>query len=320
MTEPRTGRWRAAVVVVLIVVAAVLAPLAVVARWAHDLAGDTERYVATVAPLAEDPDVQAALSDRVATEIVARLPVEQLTDRAIEALVGRGLGRPGETALRGLAAPLAAAVESMVEDQTTALVESERFAELWAEAQRGAHAQVVALLTGDGSDLMRVDADTVTLDLAPVTAEVRQRLVDRGLAIAERLPTVEAELEILHSPALAQAQTAFRVLEALRVWLPVATLLCLAAAIVLARSRRRAVIAGALAIALSMVLLAVGLGVFREAYLDAVPAEQLPSAAAGAIFDAVAWPLRLRLRTLLVVAMLVATGAGAVGAVRGRRT
>ena len=40
---------------------------------------DTDRYVATVAPLASDPQVQAAIIDRVTDEIMARLPIEQLT-------------------------------------------------------------------------------------------------------------------------------------------------------------------------------------------------------------------------------------------------
>src|SRR6478736_101696 len=67
-TSGRTGWWRPVVASVLIVLMAVLAPLSVVARWAHDTVSDTDRYVETVAPLASDPAVQDAIIDRITTE------------------------------------------------------------------------------------------------------------------------------------------------------------------------------------------------------------------------------------------------------------
>ena len=47
----RTGWWRPVVVTVMVVVACLLAPLSVVATWAHDQIGDTDRYVETITPL-----------------------------------------------------------------------------------------------------------------------------------------------------------------------------------------------------------------------------------------------------------------------------
>lgn len=46
----RTGWWRTPLVAVLVVLGALMAPLSVVATWAHDEIGDTDRYVDTVAP------------------------------------------------------------------------------------------------------------------------------------------------------------------------------------------------------------------------------------------------------------------------------
>ena len=48
----------------LIVVACVLAPLSVVSVWARGEVTDTSRYVQTVAPLASDPAVQQAVTNR----------------------------------------------------------------------------------------------------------------------------------------------------------------------------------------------------------------------------------------------------------------
>ena len=61
----KVGRSTAAVVLILI--GALLAPVAVVGSWARGLMVDTDRYVDTVAPIASDPLVQSAVSNRVTT-------------------------------------------------------------------------------------------------------------------------------------------------------------------------------------------------------------------------------------------------------------
>src|SRR5512133_2805717 len=48
-------RWRTIVATCLIVVACLLAPLSVVSVWASQQISDTDRYVQTVAPLAQNP-------------------------------------------------------------------------------------------------------------------------------------------------------------------------------------------------------------------------------------------------------------------------
>jgi hypothetical protein len=79
----------------------------------------------------------------------------------------------------------------------------------------------------------------------------------------------------------------------------------LAAAIGIARSRRRTLIAVMLAIAASMLLLGVALNAFRVVYLDALPAG-VDLAAAGAVYDTLVWFIRLNLRALLVLSLAVA--------------
>jgi hypothetical protein len=58
-----------------------------------------------------------------------------------------------------------------------------------------------------------------------------------------------------------------------------------------------------------MVLLALGLAVFRSVYLDAVPATVLPHDAAAVLYDTIVRFPRARLRTVLVLALVVAGGA-----------
>lgn len=311
----RTGWWRPVVATVLIVMMAVLAPLAVVARWAHDTVSDTDRYVETVAPLGDDPAVQQAVIDRITLEIVTRLQIDSITDTAVDGLAERGLPPLAASSLKALSGPLADAIEGFVEKQVTNLVESDEFEDAWIEANRQAHTQLVAVLTGKDTDQVEISGNAVNINLAPLIETVKQRLIDRGFTVAERLPKVDAQFTIFQSDDITKAQTAFRVLGAINLAVPVVALLCLIGAVAVGRSRRRTLIAGTLALAFSMLVLGAGLNLAREIYLNAVPTDQLPTNAAAAIYDTLVYFIRLNLRAVLVVALAVAFIAWVTGPV-----
>lgn len=312
----RSGWWRPVVSGVLILLLAVLLPLGVVARWVNNEVSDTDRYVESIAPLAEDPAIQDAVVDRITTEIITRLQVEAVTQEAVDALGELGLPPLAATSLSALSGPLTNAIQDFVEGKVRELVESDRFQDAWLAANRTAHAQLVAVLTGEGTDLVAVDNDTVALNLAPVVDEVKNRLVDSGFALAGQLPSFDLQLTLFQSEDLIKAQNAFRVLNGLNTALPIVALLLLGGAVAAARSRRTALIAAMLACAASMLLLGVALNAFRVVYLDAIPTDTLPTEAAAAVYDNMVWFIRLNLRALLVLSLAVAFIAWVSGAGR----
>ena len=85
--RPRRKVGRSTAAVVLILIGALLAPVAVVGSWARGLVVDTDRYVDTVAPIAQDPLVQSAVSNRITLAVVDALNVEQLTTQAVDCLL-----------------------------------------------------------------------------------------------------------------------------------------------------------------------------------------------------------------------------------------
>ena len=68
------------------------------------------------------------------------------------------------------------------------------------------------------------------------------------------------------------------------------------------------IIIGATVVA-SMLLLAIGLGVGRSAYLDAVPPDALSQPAAASAFDIAIAPLKVAMWAVLVLGVLLAVGA-----------
>jgi hypothetical protein len=309
----RGSWWRGVLMTVCLVLLAVVAPLAVVATWAHDQVADTDRWVATVTPLADDPAVQNAVSERITEEIVSRLDVKAITTEAVDALAERGLPTTVATNLRALGTPLAQGVENFVSERVDRLVQSDEFADAWATANREAHTQMVAVLTGEQGNAVEVQGNAVQLNLAVIIETVKARLVDAGFELAARLPTVTATFTLVESADLAKAQSGFRLLSALARALPIVALLLLGAAVLAAVRRRRALMIGSLVVAGSMLLLGVALNGFRIVYLDAVPSDRLPADAAGAIYDQVVWFIRLNLRALLVLFLTVAAVAWVSG-------
>jgi hypothetical protein len=297
--RPRRWRWVAAGVLLLLV--ALLAPMAVVATWVHDEISDTDRYVETVTPLASDPAVQDAAIARVTNGIFTRLDVKAVTQEAVDALAAQGLPPRVATSLSALSTPLANGVRNFIENAVGRLVRSDVFQEAWVAANREAHTQMVAVLTGKGGDTIQVEGNKVSVNLAAVIDAVKTRLTDAGFALAERIPEVNAQFTILESADITKAQTAFRVLSALARALPILALLLFAAAVAAAPSRRKALVIGGLVVAVSMVALGAMLNGFRIVYLDAIPADGLPQDAAGAIYDQLVGFIRLNLRALLVL-------------------
>jgi hypothetical protein len=115
------------------------------------------------------------------------------------------------------------------------------------------------------------------------------------------------------SADITRARSAFNLLNTLGVWLPVLAIVLLVVGVYVAKDHRRALVGAAVGVAVSMVMLALGLAVFRSIYLDAVPAAVLPHAAAATLYDTIARFLRLGLRTILVLALVVAAGAFLTG-------
>ena len=81
----------------------------------------------------------------------------------------------------------------------------------------------------------------------------------------------------------------------------------------MAKDHRRALVGAAVGVAVAMILLGLALAVFRTIYLDAVPAAVLPHDAAAVLYDTIVAYLRLGLRTVLVLALVVAAGAFLTG-------
>ena len=300
--------WRAPVATVLIVVGCLLAPLSVFAVWTANQVSNTDRYVANVEPLIHDPSVQRALTDDITRQITTRLNVKGLAEQAAGALTQRGLTRVGAL-LNNFSGQLASSVYGFIHTQVAKIVASPQVANLWVQVNRQVHAQLVKALSGQGNGAVTISNNQVVLNLGPFINVVKRDLANRGFTIINRLPNINPTLALFSAKYLVKAQQGYRLLNDLKWALPILTLVLLGLGVYIARSHRRALIGAGLGLAASMVILGLGLTIFRGVYLNSVPPRVLPADAAAVLYDTLIRFIRDGLRVLLVVGLIVAIAA-----------
>ncbi|QDQ12677.1 hypothetical protein [Streptomyces spectabilis] len=265
-------RLRAALSTVLLVLGCLLVPLGVVSTWAAYEIQDTDRYVATMAPLSSDPDVRAAVADAVTDSVVKEID----------------------------AGPLQSTVESFVRDAVRSFTETAAFRTAWNAANRAAHAAVEQALENDSDG-------EVSIDLAPITQQVKQQLSEAGVPFADRIPVRHTEVTVMKAQDLSDYRKVFRMLQAAGLWLPVAAAVFAVGGILLAARRRRAVLATALGAAAGAAALAAAVAAGRALTLDDLPPD-VSRAAAGAVYDALTRTLWVTAWVLVGLGLLVAAG------------
>ena len=295
---------------ILVVLAVVLAPLSVSAVWANREISNTDQYVATVAPLVDSAAVRSAVADEVSTAVLDGINVDQVTSEALKALAAQPNVPPAVAlAIPGLQTALVNGIDSFVRDQVAAVLASPQFKQVWEQVNRVAHQQVLRLLEGEQGSLVTAQGDTVTLNLGPVVAEVKQRLVAQGFSLAKNVPTTDRSFVLMQSSSITKAQWAYKALDTLGTWLPVIALACLAGGVALARDRRRALLSGSLGVVAAMLVLGILLALARSWYVGQTPGDVLTPTAAGDVFDTLVRFLRTGLRAVAVLFLLIAMAA-----------
>ena len=307
--RPRRG-LRAVACVVLITLGALLAPAGAVAAWAQRELTDTDRYVETVGPLASDPVVQSAVAGRLTEAVMSRIDVDALLDDVVSGLEENDVAPRATRALAALQAPLTSGVESFVRSAADRVVESDAFTDAWNQANRVAHQQLVAVMRGEQGEVLQVGQDgQLTIQLSGMIELLKQRLVDRGLGVAANIPEIDASFTIAQTSQLVQLQNRYAQVVLLTTWLPWVALGLLAAGVLVANHRLRALVVAGLALAASMVVLGLGLAIARNLYLDALSGQVVRLDAAEVVFDQLVAFLRLTLRTVGVLGLVVALAA-----------
>ncbi|HET9422095.1 MAG TPA: hypothetical protein VFO49_13230 [Nocardioides sp.] len=260
----RPPRGRSVAAVICLVLAGLLTTPAAVAYWGQRTLNDAERYIDTVGPLVNSPEVQDVIATRVTEAIQDQVDIEAILNEVFSGVI------TSAPRLQLLVGPLSAAIDGLVEREVREFIASDEFAEIWRRVNVRAQEALQRILTGDDSGAVSLRDDQVVLDVDEVITRVKERLVDRGLTIAENLPVPETDRQIvlMDAPQLRQMRTIYAFSNPVAKWLlPIVGLLYLAA-FLLARHRSRMTVWIGAIMAANALLLAVVLSAGEQLFVN----------------------------------------------------
>lgn len=179
-------------VAVLLVVASLLAFVAIFSFWVNRQAMNTDNWVDTSSKLLENEEIQTQLSTFLVAQLYTNVDVEAELQKALPPEAG-ALAGPAAGGLRQLAQQIAERA------LTTPQVQA-----IWAEANRAAHKQFLAVVNGGGSVVSTGEGE-VTLQLGTVVEQIGEQVGVPEDLIA-KLPKDAGELKVLDSEQLSTAQ------------------------------------------------------------------------------------------------------------------
>ncbi|MFF8915900.1 hypothetical protein ACF08M_21875 [Streptomyces sp. NPDC015032] len=253
--------------VAVLVLLAVLVPVSALSAWVDLEIDNTDRYVAAAAPLASDPQVRSTVADLIT----------DATMKQVEA------------------GPLQSTVRDFLHQAVLSFTTTDAFQAAWNAANRTAHEAVTAALNGN-------TGEAVTIDLAPVTEQVRQNLEKNGVPFADRIPVQHTDITLISADRADQLRQTFRLLRAGSVWPAVGTVVFAVLTVLVpwvrggpgrGRSAHAALTATAVAgfgFALGALVLRTVIAIARGRVLAEVPGSETGGAAA--VYDALTGSLR----------------------------
>src|SRR5215217_6135104 len=208
----------------LIALGSFLAFLSVFAIWVERQALDTDDWVQTSDKLIQDRTIRATLADYLVDQLYANVDLEKELEEKL----------PGETS--ELAGPISGALRSVAPDGVEKVLETQTAGDLWEDANRSAHEQLVEVLE-DKKEAVETEEGEVKLQLGTLVTNLADQ-IGVGASLAEELPPDAAEVTILRSDQLQTAQNIAVALKGLAIILSLLTFVCFGVAIYLSRDER----------------------------------------------------------------------------------
>lgn len=252
--SPRRRRARTISAVLVGILACLALVVATTVVWVHQVAFNTDRWVALTSTVANNPTVVDTVSERISQEVVDALDVRGRLTTAL----------PENTRL--LAGPISATIQDRLQARIATLLESPQFQAAWAEANRFAHTTLMTILRGD-STVITLENGVVTLNLFPLVGAALSTLQSEGIipasvslpdltateapeaaraaiqtALGVTLPADFGVIPLVRAERLQTARTAVRIFDLLTILAIVLTVVLFALAAALARDRRRAAV------------------------------------------------------------------------------
>lgn len=222
--------WRAWVPWVLVTLAAVIGLVASLNIWVKRQALSTDNWTQASGQLLENDKIRGALSVYLVDQVYQNVDVPTVLKQRL----------PPQT--KPLAAPIAAGLQQVLIRAANELLARPRIQQAWKEANRRAHKLFIAVLDGKHNILQSTNGNVV-LNLRPIVEKIAAE-TGIGGRLQQRLPPDAGQIVIMKGNQLSAARKTVKVVRVLSYFLLFLVLALYAAAVWLARGRRRTMLLG----------------------------------------------------------------------------
>ena len=225
-----TARWRRVTPWLLIVLAAAIALASALNIWVKRQALSTDSWTNASTKLLENDEIRNAVSVYMVDQIYSNVDV----GKAFEARL--------PPATKPLAEPLATALQPAFVRAADTILGRPRSVQVWENANRRAHELLMAVLENKRGILESTNGEVV-LDIRPLVEELAAQ-TGVGGRVAERLPPDAGKIVVMQGNQLEGARRAVKAIRVLSYLLSFLVLALFAAAVYIARGRRRTTLMG----------------------------------------------------------------------------
>ncbi len=302
---------RSIAAVLIFVIAAALTPLAMLGNWGHATVVNSEQFLATVGPLAESPQVQAAVSEAVSAAIVKQVDTTSIVGDFLGGLLNN------DQLSASLSAPIAAGVNKLIGEIVQGFIASDAFQKVWVTLAGATQKSVVAILQGGNEGPVQMQGDQVVLDISDLLTAVQSQLVAQGVSLADKVtvPASDRQIVLFEAPVVAQLQFVYSLTSPILQWFPLLMAILFGLAITLARRRPRMVLAVGIALVVTGGLTTWTLGVGKTFFVDQL-AGTVFGGASGVFWDTLLNYLMTGLQGLMIFGVVVAIAGWFAGSSR----
>ena len=210
----------------LIIGAALIAFVSTLTTWVNRQALDTQSWTKSSARLINDPQIRSALSVYIVNQLYENVDVAGQIQAQLP------------TQFKGLAGPMSTALRSPAQQGIDQLLSQPRVVNIWVNANKVAHEQLVAILENKTRPGVSTANGTVTLNLRTILIDLAHQLGLSGNLVS-KIPPDAGQITILHSNQLSVAEDAVKAVKVLSIWLVVLVFVLWGLALYLTRGARR---------------------------------------------------------------------------------
>jgi hypothetical protein len=293
-TRPRR-RW---LVNSLVILASLLAFISIFALWANRQFLNTDNWTKTSSQLLQKSAVREQVAGFIVDQIYANVNVEQQLASAL----------PPQA--KPLAGPAAGALRNAADQGVQKLLERPKVQQLWENANRFAHQQLLKVIEGGGKNVSTTGGN-VTLNLGQMIGSLASNL---GLTqVASQIPANAGQITVLHSNKLEAVQNGLKALRGITIVVLVLTFLLYGFAVFIAGRRREALRAVGWGLIIAGVLALIARSVAGGAIVDSLASTAAVKPAIQDVWDIGSSLLNEAAQSAIAYGVVIVLGAWLAG-------